>query len=95
VTGRYARNPDFVFRRIADELILVPVRSTSPGPGSVYTLNEVGAAIWDLLNGENTVEDIRDRIVERFEVTPDRAGEDVRVFVSQLASVRAILPVEA
>jgi hypothetical protein len=94
VTRRYARNPDFVFRRIAGELILVPVRSTGNPMGSVYTLNEVGAAIWDLLDGKNGVEEVRDRLVEQFEVTPDVAEADVREFLARLASVRAVLPVE-
>jgi len=91
VTGRYVRNPDFVFRKVADEVILVPVRSTGKGAGSVYTLNGVGAAIWDLLDGENGVEEVRDRLVERFEVTPEVAEADVREFLARLASVRAVL----
>ena len=94
MTGRYARNPDFVFRKIADEMILVPVRATGKGTGSVYTLNEVGAAVWNLLDGTRTVEEVRDRIVEQFEVTPDVAEGDVRAFVGQLADVQAVLPVE-
>lgn len=94
MTRRYARNPDFIFRKIADETILVPVRSTGKGAGSVYTLNEVGAAIWDLLDGNNTVVDVRDRLLERFEVTPEVAEADVQEFLARLASVRAVLPVE-
>ena len=94
MTRRYARNPDFVFRKIADEVILVPVRSTGNPMGSVYTLNEVGAAIWDLLDGKNGAEEVRDRLVEQFEVTPDVAEADVREFLARLASVRAVLPVE-
>ncbi len=91
---RYARNPDFVFRKIADEMILVPARATGRGTGSVYTLNEVGAFIWDLLDGTRGVEEVRDRVAEQFDVTADEAEADVRAFVGQLASVKAILPAD-
>ncbi len=94
MTVRYARNPDFVFRKIADEVILVPVRATGTPMGSVYTLNEVGAAIWNLLDGQNSVQDVRDRIVEQFEVTPDDAEADVKEFLARLETARAVLPVE-
>ena len=87
------RNPDFVFRRIADEMILVPVRSTGKAIGSVYTLNEVGAAIWSLLEGSPTLEEIRDAMVAQFEVAPEAAEADAREFLERLVSVGAVLPV--
>ncbi len=93
MTVRYARNPDFIFREIAGEMILVPVRATNGPKGSVFTLNEVGAAVWNLLDGQKTVRDIRDGIVERFEVEPEQAETDVREFIARLETVRAVLPV--
>ena len=94
MTERYARNPDFIFRKIADEVILVPVRSTGNPMGSVYTLNEIGAFIWNLLDGKNTMEDVRDRLVEQFEVEPEVAEADVKAFLARLETARAVLPVE-
>ena len=93
MTARYARNPDFIFREIAGEMILVPVRAIDGPKGSVFTLNEVGAAIWNLLDGEKTVRHIMDGIVERFEVGPEQAETDVRDFITRLETVRAVLPV--
>ena len=93
MTGRYARNPDFIFRKIADEVILVPVRSTGGPIGSVFTLNEVGAAVWDLLDGSRTIQALRDLIVERFDVDSAVAETDVREFIVKLEKVRAVLPI--
>ena len=83
LTARYTRNPDFIFRKVADEMILVPVRSTGSTTAGIFTLNDVGAAIWNLLDEKNTVKDIRDRIVEQFEVGPEQAETDVRDFIAR------------
>ena len=62
---RFARDPSMVFRRIADEVILVPVRSSVDDVESLYTLNEVSAHVWELLDGARRVDEIRDLILSR------------------------------
>jgi len=41
----YSKNPEIVFRRIADEFILVPIRQKAVDLKSIYTLNETAAFI--------------------------------------------------
>ena len=45
----YKRQPDFIFRRIIDETILVPVHRNLAEMDCIYTLNELGAALWEKL----------------------------------------------
>ena len=47
-------------------------------------LNEVGSRVWDLIDGERTVDDIVGVIVEEFDVPRGQAAEDVEAFVRQL-----------
>ena len=47
-------------------------------------LNEVGSRVWDLIDGQRTVEEIIDIIVEEFDVPRGQAAEDVEAFVRQL-----------
>src|SRR5947209_15090125 len=71
VTGldaTYARDPDFVSRRIADEVIVLPIRKNLGDLESIYTLNEVGARIWELLDGRRTLREIRDGIAREYGV---------------------------
>ena len=46
---RYAKAPEFVSRRIADEMLLLPIRQNLGDLESIYTLNEVAARVWELL----------------------------------------------
>ena len=42
----YGKNENFVYRRISDETILVPIKDNVGDMGSIYNLNEVGAFVW-------------------------------------------------
>ncbi len=86
----YSRNPDIIFRRIADEFILVPIRQKAIDLKSVYTLNEVGAFIWELIDSSKSVSQIKDKVIEEFEVDTRQAQADVSEILSQLESLSLI-----
>jgi hypothetical protein len=46
---KYIRNPNFIFRKIVDETILVPVRQNVAELNCIYSLNEVGSFLWQKL----------------------------------------------
>ena len=52
--------------------------------GRYYTLNRVGTAIWDQCTGHTTMRDIHAVLCDRFEVSPDRAFDDLVALASQL-----------
>ena len=85
------RDGAIVARRIGDEFILVPIRQQAGEVDSIYTLNEVGARVWELLDGQTSLGAIRDAIVEEFEVSPEEAEVDLLAFVGQLQSVGAVV----
>ena len=86
----FCKNDKVVSRKIADELILVPIRQSVADMESLYTLNDVGARVYELIDGERTVSQIRDAIVEEFEVEKEQAEADVMEFLKQLVSVGSI-----
>lgn len=81
---RLEKNPSIVFRQIADETILVPIYHKTEDLSSVFTVNEVGSLIWELIDGEITIAGIRDRIVEEFEIGMQEAEDDLAEFLKQL-----------
>lgn len=87
---KYRKNKDFVFRKIQDETILVPIKDNVGDMGSIYNLNEVGAFIWEHLDGEKTLLDIKNMVVKEFDVSSEEAEEDLVAFVSQLKEIDAI-----
>lgn len=90
---QYTKDVNIVAREIADEYILVPLSQSAEDVESIYTLNEVGAQIWELLDGDRSLREVRDIIVAEFEVTTDEATADLLEFLQQLESINAIEPV--
>jgi hypothetical protein len=87
---RYKKDPSIVFRRIADEVILVPVRRRAADMESVFTLNDTAAAIWELVDGERSLCDIRDAIVQEYDVTEEEAEADLLAFLQELRQIDAV-----
>lgn len=57
----------------------------------VYEVNEVGARIFDLCNGKNTVEDIAIVLAKKYGVNEEMVLEDVKNYVSILLNKNFIL----
>ena len=91
---RYEKNPHIVSRLIGDEFILVPVRHDVADLEAIYTLTGTGVRIWELMDGELTGHELRDRIVEEFDVGPEDAEEDLIQFLRQLEEINGVLVLE-
>ncbi|MBP1741392.1 MAG: Coenzyme synthesis protein (PqqD) [Deltaproteobacteria bacterium] len=87
----FKKSDAVVFRKIGDECILVPVRQGVGDLESIYTLNETAARIWELLDGTAKGIEIRDKMIEEFDVTPEEAEQDLVHHLRELASIKAII----
>ena len=88
--ARYAKSGDIVTRSIADETILVPVRQSAEDLDSIYSINEVAATIWDLMDGKRTLGEIKALLMEKFDVAPEELERDMAEFVEQLKAEKLI-----
>ena len=89
----YRQDDSIVSRRIEDEVILVPIRQNVADLGSIYTLNEVGAYIWEQIDGHRTAAEILPLVVGEFEITEEEAQKDLTEFMQQLSAIGAIIRV--
>jgi len=87
---RFVKDSSVVARKIAEELILVPISRRAGDVESIYTANEVAARIWELIDGKNRVDQIRDVIVDEFEVSREKAEADLLEFLQQLKKIGAV-----
>ena len=87
---KYRKNEDFVYRKIQDETILVPIKDNVGVMGSIYNLNEVAAFISEQLDGKKTLLDIKNMILKEFEISSEEAEDDLAEFVSELRGIEAI-----
>ena len=58
--------------------------------GEILVLNEAGALIWQLLDGEHSVATLVAAVQEAFEVEESTAAADVREFLTTLADRGAL-----
>jgi hypothetical protein len=55
--------------------------------GAYYGLNEVGASVWQLIQTPLSVSQIRDALLDRFEVDPERCTKDLIELLSELVDL--------
>lgn len=73
-----------VARRIAGEELLIPVQGKLADLQRIFALDPVAAHIWGKLDGRTDMAAILESVVEAFDVTEDRARQDVERFIGQL-----------
>ena len=78
------KNGEIVARRIAGDMILVPVRGNLADMQRIFSLTEVGAFIWELLDGNRSLADIGEAVSSRFALTREQAGADAASFLEEL-----------
>jgi hypothetical protein len=83
VEQNYIRNTHFVEKQVGDELILVPLTDQVANMSEVYTLNEVGAFIWNCLENPLNLDQLVDKVTETFDVSNHTAAYDVNLFINQ------------
>ena len=93
LTRCYQKNSSMVSRRVANELILVPIRQNVGDLQCIYTMNEIGARIWELLDNEGTVTKIVSAVAKEYDGEQPKVEDDLVDFLAQLVSIGAIEPI--
>ena len=89
---RFMKHNDCVARCIAGETIIVPIRSRVGDLESIYTLDELGTMIWNLLDGRADVSQIVQAVTSEYDVVAEEAEKDVVDFVDSLSAAGLIRP---
>ena len=88
--ARYYQDPSVISREIAGQTILVPICQNVGDLESIFTLNQTGARIWALLDGERSVRAIREMIAEEYDVGAGEALQDILELLAQLETIGAV-----
>lgn len=89
----FKKNPGFVPRNIAGELVLIPVQKELRKVNSIYTLNEMGASIWELVDGKTSNDQIKESLLNRYEVSAEQLDRDLEELTEQLLEIQALIKV--
>jgi hypothetical protein len=74
-----------VTRKTGNEYVLVPITDNIADMNSVYTLNETGAYIWELIDGKKNVEEIITALTKEYDIDKQNAREDVFTFIDAMS----------
>jgi 2-oxo-4-hydroxy-4-carboxy--5-ureidoimidazoline (OHCU) decarboxylase len=73
------------FCSLAEEAVILDLKA-----GVYYSLNDVGARIWYLIQEPKSVSDIRNTLLQEFDVEPDRCQQDLLRLLQDLAGKELI-----
>jgi Coenzyme PQQ synthesis protein D (PqqD) len=77
----------FVTREVGNELVLVPLAGNVAQMNELFTMNETGKFIWENINNETTMDELAEKMVEVFEVSPEIAKRDVVRFLERMSEM--------
>jgi hypothetical protein len=70
---------ELVFSNLADEIVILNLKS-----GVYHGLESVGARIWELINEPANIGQVRDALLDEYEVEPDRCERDLLELFKEL-----------
>ena len=91
---RYLRSSSVIARRVAGEMLLVPVAGRSLDPthrsAELFVLNATGERMWEWLAEPKSVPELARNLIAEYEVTAELAEADAAAFVQSMREVGAI-----
>ena len=84
------KNANVVFRKIENEYILVPLMSAQKEAESIFNLNEIGAVIWERIDGNKSIGELIDNLCREYDAGADTIREDVYSFVADLLACKLL-----
>lgn len=90
----FVKDDNLMARNIAGETLIVPIRNSIGDLNSIYTLNEVGALIWQMIDERTRVNQIVEAVSAEYDVTADEAAQDVIELLDSMKAEGLIRPVE-
>lgn len=91
VKETYYRNPDFIFRKIVDEMILVPIHKNVADMDAIFTLNEVGAFVWENIEQPSSLDELQKSLAHEFDADVETIQSDLRQFLTEMVNIGAVV----
>lgn len=77
-------NKGVIYRNIAGEHVLIPVGSIAMDQNGMFVMTELGAQIWQMVDGGATKEEIITALLKEYEVEESRLRADVEDFLQRM-----------
>jgi len=68
----------------------MPLYRTSDEINCIYTLNDVAARIWELIDGKKSLMQIKKKLLEEFDSSAQEMDKELNKFLEDLKKIKAI-----
>ena len=86
----YQRNNDYIFRKIVNETILVPIQQDVSDMDGIYAMNDVASTLWDRLENPATSQELAQALLEEYDAPREVIAQDVERFLEDLLNIGAL-----
>lgn len=78
------KKKESLIKQVENEFLLIPLNQDTVDLDTAFVLSETGAFIFEQIDGNNSVSDIIKLVYESFDVSKEKAREDVVDFFGQI-----------
>lgn len=89
----FRKREEIVSREIAGETILVPIKGKLADMQRIFAVDDVAEYIWQQLDGERKAADIRNGVMDLYDVGKEQAESDISEFIDALLKADLIVGV--
>lgn len=94
MNGYYAVSDEVIAREIEGEIVIVPLISgIGDMDDDLYTLNETGKSVWNLLDGKITLKEVITAMYNEYEVSITTIEDEITGLVKDLLDKRLIVEI--
>lgn len=87
---RWRPSPDVVHQNLRGEIVLVHLQTNR-----IYSLNPTGARLWELLVEGRSYDEIKQQLLEEFEVAENQLEREMEALLSSLRVEQLVVDVES
>ena len=81
-----SHSSEIVTKKTGKEYVLVPLANNIADMNRLFTLNETGAFIWELIDGKKNVEEIIAAFTEEYDINGETATKDILSFIENMSN---------
>ncbi|OFX17740.1 MAG: hypothetical protein A2033_04290 [Bacteroidetes bacterium GWA2_31_9] len=80
------KNPYIVSKVIDNDYLLIPIVEETMDMNNIFGISDVGAFIWDNIDGNTSINEIINKVISEYEIDEDIASLDVNEFIKDCFS---------
>lgn len=81
---------NYILREVAGVKVAVPVGEATADFNGMLKLNSTAEFLWNALKTNTTAEELTEKLIKEYEVTPEKAASDVNKFLEKLREANCL-----